>query len=88
MAPVTGSMMGVESGAKAILPAPYRAAQTLNQLRLTNPGFYQLALSAYSNALSRLGDPNTRVGYTPETIEAEYKAALPTGMSHGLIGLR
>lgn len=78
----------IEPVTGAILPAPYRAAATLNHLRLTNPQFYQLALSAYANSMSRTGDPNSALGYSPESVEAEYMQALPTGRDHGLIGLR
>lgn len=78
----------IEPVTGAILPAPFRAAATLQHLKLTNPAFYALAISAYSNALSRVGDPNSRIGYNQGSIEAEIAQALPTGASHGLIGLR
>ena len=44
--------------------------------------------SAVNNAISRVGDPNSKLGYTQNAIEAEMQQALPTGQSHGLIGLR
>jgi hypothetical protein len=76
--PVTGAM----------LPAPFRAATMLNYLKHTNPGFYALALSAYGNAVSRAGGFDTLAGYNQANVEAEMQQALPTGQSHGLIGLR
>ncbi len=78
----------IEPTTGAILPAPYRAAATLNYLRLTNPAFYQLALSAYAHSIGRVGDPNALLGYNQQALEAEIGAALPQGREHGLIGLR
>jgi len=78
----------IEPVTGAILPAPFRAAGVLHFLKLTNPTFYNLAISAYGRALSRPGDDTTRIGYNQASVEAEMAAALPSGPEHGLIGLR
>ncbi|KKN28639.1 hypothetical protein LCGC14_0852120 [marine sediment metagenome] len=67
----------IEPTTGTILPAPFMVASEMNKLRLTNPGAFNLLLSAYESA-----------GVPAMSVLSTVQAALPFGAERGTIGLR
>jgi hypothetical protein len=65
--PTTGTM----------LPAPFMVASEMNRLRLTNPGAFNLLLSAYESA-----------GMPAMSVLSTIQQALPFGQARSAVGLR